>query len=244
MNLRRRITFLVLVAAAGAVLFWLTRPDTAPPPAAQNSANADFPAAADSPSLVRNDVPFTAQAPFANWGDPRYQNGCEEASILMAWRWIESRPLTAAEANEIIADMVLFEQQRYGVYLDTSAEDTARVFRDFYHHDGVKTSRDVSVQSIKKELAEKKLIIVPMDGRKLGNPNYTQPGPERHMLVITGFNEAKGVFITNDPGTRKGHNYPYSYDTLFGAIRDYESGDHEPITQERKVMIIVAKTPE
>jgi hypothetical protein len=35
------------------------------------------------------------------------------------------------------------------------------------------------------------------------------------MLVIKGW-DSKG-FITNDPGTRKGRNYPYTYETLYSA---------------------------
>ena len=34
--------------------------------------------------FVLLNVPFTSQAPFGEWSDPRHQDGCEEAAALMA----------------------------------------------------------------------------------------------------------------------------------------------------------------
>ncbi len=33
------------------------------------------------------DIPFTPQAPFGEWSNPIYQDGCEEAVRLIAVRW-------------------------------------------------------------------------------------------------------------------------------------------------------------
>src|SRR4030042_6174940 len=30
---------------------------------------------------------FTTQAPFGEWNDPRQQDACEEASVLIAYKW-------------------------------------------------------------------------------------------------------------------------------------------------------------
>ncbi|MBI4054131.1 MAG: C39 family peptidase [Candidatus Doudnabacteria bacterium] len=193
------------------------------------------------PMRVLHEVPFTSQAPFANWHDSRYQNACEEAAVLMAARWVAGRSLSADSANEEIADLVVFENSRYGFSVDSSAEDTARLFREYYKLGSVLLSRNVSVESIKQELAAENLVIVPAHGRSLGNPYYTQPGPERHMLVITGYDDERQVFITNDPGTRRGEDFVYSYATLLNAVRDYPSGDHAPITAVEKAMIVVGR---
>ena len=49
------------------------------------------PATEEAPlAKVIYDVPFTSQAPFADWKDPRQQEGCEEASILMVSRFLKS----------------------------------------------------------------------------------------------------------------------------------------------------------
>jgi hypothetical protein len=43
------------------------------------------------------------------------------------------------------------------------------------------------------------------------------------MLVIVGY-DSNG-FITNDPGTRKGEGYRYSFATLMAAIHDWNPTD-------------------
>ena len=80
-----------------------------------------------------------------------------------------------------------------------------------------------------------------LNGQLLHNPNFKQPGPERHMLVIIGFDPRKKQFITNDPGTRNGANYRYNYTTLYNAIRDYPTGYNKPIKKVEKNIIIVGK---
>ena len=59
------------------------------------------------------------------------------------------------------------------------------------------------------------VVIIPVDGQIIGNPNYTAPGPIYHMLVIRGYTSAE--LITDDSGTRKGQNYPYAFNTLYNA---------------------------
>ncbi len=54
------------------------------------------------------------------------------------------------------------------------------------------------------------------------------------MLVIKGYN--KNGFITNDPGTRRGADFAYSYETLEKAISDWTA---ETGLNQRKAMIIV-----
>jgi hypothetical protein len=59
------------------------------------------------------------------------------------------------------------------------------------------------------------------------------------MLVIRGYDPATKEFITNDPGTRKGEGYRYPEQIIYAAWRDYPSGDHEPILNINKNMIVV-----
>jgi len=74
---------------------------------------------------------------------------------------------------------------------------------------------------------------VPAAGRELGNPNFTDPGPLYHMLVVRGYTENN--FITNDVGTRKGENYQYKYDVLMNAIHDWNGGD---VNNGQRVVIV------
>lgn len=193
--------------------------------------------------IITQDVPFTAQAPTAKWNDPRQQDACEEASSLMAVKWargekIKDRPVAEKE----ILDIVSHEKNNYGIWHDTSAYDTSRlVINGYYKYDKVEVKEIIAAAEIIAELEKGGIIIVPLNGRKLGNPNFTRPGPERHMVLIKGYDYDKKEFITNDPGTRKGNGYRYKEKVLFDAIRDYPSGDHELIKSKKKNMIVVSR---
>ena len=191
--------------------------------------------------FVMLDVPFTAQSPFGEWDDPLQQDACEEASALMAVSWARGESISSKqEAKNQILAISDWQIQNYGSATDTSAKDTAeRIIKGYYDRQKVRVEIVESPQDIIREIVEGNLIILPMDGQKLGNPFFTAPGPERHMLVVIGYDPEKLEFITNDPGTRQGEHYRYSVNVLWSAIRDYPTGDHEPITEVEKNMIVI-----
>ncbi|MDP3954487.1 MAG: C39 family peptidase [bacterium] len=193
--------------------------------------------------IIKAEVPFTSQAPFGDWSDPRYQDGCEEASALMAVYWARGiSGITAQTASDQIIGMSDWEQMSYGSFHDTSAQDTVdRIFKQYFNHKNVKVLNGVSAGDIINELEKENLVVIPADGQALRNPFFTSPGPERHMLVIIGYDYGTQEFITNDPGTRSGRDYRYDKNILFNAIRDYPSGYHEPIIGINKNIIVVSK---
>lgn len=195
-----------------------------------------------SESINQTGVPFTAQAPYGNWSDPREQEGCEEASALMAVRWARGETLTLADAVIIIHDMSDWEQKNFGYYYDTSAQDTAdRLIRDYLDFDNVSVKTNIDTQDIKDELKKGNIVLVTTNGQKLNNPNFVGGGPLRHMIVIHGFDESTNEFITHDPGTRMGENYRYSESTIENALMDYDSGNHAAIKARPTAMIIIEK---
>jgi hypothetical protein len=101
---------------------------------------------------------------------------------------------------------------------------------------------DISIADIQEALANHRIVIVPTDGRKLKNPNFKQPGPTHHMVVIIGYDQQTKELITNDPGTRKGEGYRYPEMVLYSAILDYATGNHVPVTSTAKVMLTVGKS--
>ena len=188
------------------------------------------------------DVPFTAQAPLGNWKDPRQQHGCEEASVLMALRWARGKTLFATQAQQQILAMADWEQKKYGNYVDTSAIDTAeRLVKKYAGYENVSVRYDIGVQDIKDELDNGNVVVAPMNGRLLKNPYFKRPGPLQHMLLIRGYDNTRGEFITNDPGTRRGKGYRYPYAILMGALRDYPTGNNEEIKNVRTAMIVIKK---
>jgi len=192
-------------------------------------------------TVILRSVPFTAQAPLANWRDPKQQDACEEASALMAVAWARQEKLgTAEEVEKQITILADYELKKYGGYQDTSAQNTVkRIFWDYFQYPNATSTIIQSASQIIKQLQNGNLVIAPVNGQKLKNPFYARPGPERHMLLIKGYDFAKKEFITNDTGTRRGNNYRYPVDILENAMRDYLTGNKKPIKEVRKAIIIV-----
>jgi len=192
--------------------------------------------------VLIDNVPFTSQAPFGGWADIRQENGCEEASALMAVKWARQQSLSKTEALKEITGISDFLLKKYGEYRDTSSQNTVEwIFKDYFEYEKVTMVRDITVNDIIEELNKGNLVITPMNGQIMHNPNYKQPGPPRHMIVIRGYDPKTKEFITNDPGTRKGELYRYDANLLYEAIRDYLTGYQEIITDIGKDMIVVSK---
>lgn len=216
-------------------------------PAVNAVANRDVNAVAGALPASKNlAVPFTTQAPDANW-DQDHEEFCEEASVLMVGRFFAHRNiLSTTDAENALQTIKQWELDHLGFYYDTTAEETAQIVEDIY---GLHVTLKVnpSVNDIKLAIANNALVIVPAAGRELGNPNFTPPGPIYHNLVIRGYTK-DGKFITNDPGTRKGEGYVYSQSVLMNAIHDWvPNGDRTKprngdVTNGRKVVLIVSPT--
>ncbi|MHB8871204.1 MAG: C39 family peptidase [Candidatus Doudnabacteria bacterium] len=195
------------------------------------------------PEKFLMEVPFTSQSPFATW-DEDENSACEEASLIMAWHWIKgdiTDRISPAQAEEEIRALIAFENEEYGNSFDTSAKDTAQTFIDYYKNKNIKAKYDFTINEIIEEISKGSIVIVPANGIALNNPNFKQPGPATHMLFIKGYDQNKQEFITNDPGTKRGQGYIYTYDVLFDAIQDYPTGKHEPNNDTRKAMLVVNK---
>ncbi len=188
-------------------------------------------------------VPFSSQAPLGDWSDDRQQDGCEEAGAMMAIAWAQGElDLSPAAATKEIIALSDWQKEEYGEYRDVRIEDVAsRIFKAYYNYDKVEVVTLENAQDLIKALRAGKIILAPTNGQALKNPHFTAPGPEKHLLVITGYDASTDEFITNDPGTRYGHNFRYPAARLFAAIRVYESGYHLPIIETDKIVLFVTK---
>lgn len=191
------------------------------------------------PNWLNLPIPFTPQAPTANW-DLLHNEACEEVSAIMANGYLtgdRSAVIPAARVEKEISDLTVWQDKNFGYHLNATAEETARMIEGFYDLPA-RVFNNYTLQDIKDHLNLRHAIILPVNGRIIGNPNYKQPGPIYHMLVIRGYTAAG--LITNDPGTRRGQNYPYAFKTLFNAGADW---DHKTntIDQSKKMMIVVSK---
>ncbi len=181
-------------------------------------------------------VPFTSQAPTANW-DELHNQACEEASAIIVnayYNGVTSLPPAIVEKE--LSSLTKWQQDNFGYHLSISTEEAQKMIEANFplKAELVEIDKDV----IKRALVDKKLVILPANGQMLNNPNFKTPGPIYHMLVITGYDG--DTFITNDPGTRKGLNYEYKYSTLESATGNWEK-DKEQVNLSDKKIIIISK---
>lgn len=186
------------------------------------------------PAEVNLDVPFQSQAPFGNWDMP-YQEACEEASAIMVHYYFAAKTLSAETMDEEILKLIDFENKTFGYYKDTTAAEIARIMKEYFGYKNVEVSYNFTIEDIKLEVASGRLVILPAAGRLLPNPNFRQPGPVYHALVIKGY-MSDGRIITNDPGTRRGKDFLYYPQHLMNALHEWNAED---ILKGRPAMIVV-----
>ncbi len=194
-------------------------------------------------SKVIISAPFVSQAPFGDWKNPDQQNGCEEASILIAMSWVQGIGLINLKyAEKTMSDLSKYSQKRFGTSKDTSVVDTAILMKEFFKYNAVTTKENVSVSDIKNILKNGSLIIAPVNGQKLKNKYYSGAGPEKHMLVIIGYDNKKQEFITNDVGTKRGQGYRYKYNVFMNALYNYPTSVPNPkiknLSSKNAIMVV------
>lgn len=168
------------------------------------------------PEKFQISVPFTSQAPFGVW-DALHEDACEEASLLMLKHWRAKTKINNTQAidDEIKALVAFEEQSGYGTSI--ALQQLAEIAQKQFNLKG--TVKTASIDKIKNEIAAGRPVIVGAAGKVLPNPNFRNGGPNYHMLVVTGYTPTH--FVTNDPGTRKGENFTYTYNDLFNAIHNW-----------------------
>jgi hypothetical protein len=183
-------------------------------------------------------APFIVQAPNSEWSNPLFENGCEEASLLMVARLVQSKgSLTPEEAKKELLKISAYEQKIFGHAFDTSATDTNRILREYFAIEG-KVAELATENELRSLVAEKNIIIVPTNGQLLKNPFFKAPGPVTHMLVILAFESESGEYIVHDPGTKRGEQYRYQAKALFGAIEDYPTGATHLVDNQKEKRVI------
>jgi hypothetical protein len=186
------------------------------------------------PSAVNLDVPFMSQAPLGDWSMP-YQEACEEASVLMVDAFYRNVKLSPQQAKEAIDAVVAAEKGLLGYYEDTSVSTTAALIDLYFKRYETVILPLKNAEGIQRIVASGYPVIIPAAGKLLPNPNFRNGGPLYHMLVVRGYTE-DGLFITNDPGTRKGEAFTYRFADLMHAAHDWNNGD---VLQGEPTMLVM-----
>lgn len=155
-------------------------------------------------------------------------------SLIMVKHYLDGTSLTLEQAEREVQDMIAWQRDN-GYADDVNTTELAAIATAYY---GLRTRvmTDVTVASLRAELAQGNPVIIPAGGRLLKNPYFSGEGPFYHMLVVTGY-DARG-FITNDPGTKRGESYWYATDVLMNAIHDW-TGVKEEIEKGAKNALVV-----
>ena len=176
------------------------------------------------PTLVETQeeasLPFTTQAPLGMWEAP-WSDYAEEACVWMAMKWVKNEEFesiysTADELKEIGA----WEQKTFGTSALTDIPQTLQIIVSYFGHQNAFLSGEINEESLQAYLEGGAVLIVPVNGQILANPNYGDPAPEHHMILLYGATDM--AYIANDPGTRRGEAVEYDKQKILEAIQDLE----------------------
>jgi hypothetical protein len=165
------------------------------------------------------DFPFTSQAPYANWGQP-WQDACEETVIAMIDRfYAQGGEFTKEEAKNSIQNIINIKEKYIGESLDENVDTIINLVNNYLSWE-VKIAYNPTIYEIKKEIDNRRPVIMPVHGKYLYNKYFKNGGPDYHTIVISGYDDENEEFITQEPGTRWGLDFRYSYDIIENAMHD------------------------
>lgn len=186
------------------------------------------------PDQLNLRVPFVSQAPLGVW-DALHEETCEEAVLVMLRAYLtDEQAISPKDAETRLTDLVAEEMRIFGYFESTTAEEVVELMREYYGYDKLVVEPLDSIENLKAAVARGYPVIVPADGRVLDNPFFSGEGPEYHMVLVKGYTPTH--IITNDPGTKRGADFLYTYGNFLDAAHDWNGGD---VPNGAKVMIVV-----
>lgn len=173
------------------------------------------------PAVVEIQVPYLSQVFGGEWVSP-WNEACEEASITMVQAYYNHQTtIEVKDARPHMQDFIDWEMETFKKNNDTTAAETLRLIKEKTNL-RASIKRNPSVNNIKVELAKDHPVIAFLNMYKLYGE--TAQGDSFHVLVITGYDEAKKQFIINDPARSPKR---YSYDVLMKALHDFNPKSKE-----------------
>ncbi|HSR22786.1 MAG TPA: C39 family peptidase [Candidatus Eisenbacteria bacterium] len=176
------------------------------------------------PPSVFIKVPYTSQFPFSGqWGagNPHLEY-CEAAALLMMadyYRGDARDRIPPNEADTAMGQIVQTERSTFPGVLDLPLTSIGAVGARLF---GLRpTVAAVDLDQIEHQLATGRPVIIPVMTHGANDAKiapFYGAGNVYHVILITGYDTAKGVLYTNDAGFVEGQNYAYRWETLSSAI--------------------------
>ena len=201
----------------------------APPSATPSTSPSASPTASALPPSVLIRVPYTSQAPHADWST--HEDYCEAAALLMYSAYLsrdQREVIPPNEADSRMTRLVQFERTTYRTnHPDLTLDQMGYVAHSMF---GMTPHvMPASLDAIKHQLAAGRPVIVPVmthgapGGQKLA-PFYGYMNVY-HVLLIKGY-DSRNLY-TNDAGFMQGENYAYTWPWLAAAIDSQSAKMHQ-----------------
>lgn len=191
---------------------------------------------------TRLNVPFTSQAPEGIWKRP-WDMACEEATTAMIdlyYSGYDKEKIDVAKAKENIMRLVRIENNYLGFNKDTNANQIVDIINKFLPWEA-RVVENPTLEQMRAELDAGRPLIAPTHARLLNNKYYNSGHLDYHVFVIIGYDDNTKEFIAHDPGTGKGLDYRYPYDTIMDALHDFLPPNNT--VNGRKAVIFTNKYP-
>lgn len=189
------------------------------------------------PEAMNLAIPFYAQAPDGDRSLP-WKEACEESSLSLAAAYLQERELSKDEFKKEVLEMVTVQERIFWDYIDTNMEQTQQLFEEYYWFGKTKLIDNPTLAQLEAELAQGHPIIAPFAWKLLWNSNFTDWWPRYHVLVIRWYDDT--YFYTNDVGTKRGENFPYTHETIMNALHDLVRENEWDITDWKKRILVLS----
>jgi hypothetical protein len=180
-----------------------------------------LPAKAEA-EIIKLPVPFIAEVTDGQWVAP-WNNACEEAAITMVDQYyLGIKKISVQRSRDLLWPLFDIQDKLFGKNTDTDTEQTAKLANLKMAYKATVVDSP-TLEQIKDEIRQARPVIVPVYGFGLNNPElrFRREGSSYHMLVLSGFDDAKSEFITQDSGTVNGLDFRYKYDTIMSVLHDF-----------------------
>ncbi|MDO8468403.1 MAG: hypothetical protein Q7S29_01450, partial [Candidatus Peribacter sp.] len=138
-----------------------------------SSSSPSFPSS-PLPYTVRLSVPFSPQAPSANW-DALHEETCEEMSLLLVHHYLAGTDINPEQAESELLALTSWETE-HRFSQDVTVQELGKIAEEYFGY-RFRMIEDPTVDGLKRLLADGHPVIVPAAGRDLGNPYFSGEGP-------------------------------------------------------------------